>query len=388
MKASEDLSITPDAFKNAFSKLAAGVTVIAFDRDGRKHGFTATSLTPVSVDPPMALFCVGNGNDSHAHLKVQTAVGISILSKAQAELSGRFAGKTGAERYAGVATIERTPGIPLLSGAVAVMEGTITSTVPAGDHTIYLCQLNWAHADPDGVPLLYYARHYHKLAPLSPSASEEPCARTHRQAATAHNLVAVVASAAPSTRTAAAVHYVCRRARDLSPGLSADIVNLHELPLPLCDGRRPGDVASVSRVVARVEAATSVLLATPIYRGTFTAALKNLLDWLPLESLQAKRVGLIASGATSHHYLVIDQALRPLLAWFNASPIPGSVYLTKDDITADGCPSEATAANLDALARALIVEPASIAIAGPPPLQQQLSCWQLDEVRYRPPRPT
>ena len=52
---------------------------------------------------------------------------------------------------------------------------------------------------------------------------------------------------------------------------------------------------------------------------------------------------------------MIDMALRPLLAWFNAVLIPGSIYLTKDDISHDG-PSETTAANLDALAQALVAE--------------------------------
>jgi multimeric flavodoxin WrbA len=120
-------------------------------------------------------------------------------------------------------------------------------------------------------------------------------------------------------------------------------------------------------------AAKSVLLATPIYRGMFTAALKNLLDWLPLESLEGKRVGLIASGATPHHYLMIDLTLRPLLAWFNAAPIPGSVYLTKEHMSHEGHPCEATAARLDALAQALVAAPPVVGAVGPPALMRQLS---------------
>jgi FMN reductase len=194
----------------------------------------------------------------------------------------------------------------------------------------------------------------------------------------AGSLVAVIASAAPSVRTAGAIHYICRRAREIAPGLRADIINLNEMRLPLCDGRKPADVACVDKVVKTIGAASAVLLATPIYRGTYSAALKNLLDWLPLESLESKRVGLIASGTTPHHYLMIDMTLRPVLAWFNAALIPGSVYLTMNDVSEVGSPSEATALNLDALARALLAEAPSAAAAGPPALTRQLSARAVD----------
>ena len=253
------------------------------------------------------------------------------------------------------------------------MEGTITNLIPAGDHTIYLCQVTWAHADRDGAPLLFFSRHYHQLAPLPGPGIAGPGDSAQHQQATAGSLVGVIASAAPSTRTAAAVDYTCRRARALAPGLHTDIVNLQDVPLPMCDGRELADVPSVAKIVEKISAAKSVLLATPIYRGTFTAALKNLLDWLPLESLEGKRVGLIASGATPHHYLMIDLTLRPLLAWFNAAPIPGSVYLNREDMSHEGHPCEATAARLDALAQALVAAPPVVGAVGPPALMRQLS---------------
>jgi flavin reductase (DIM6/NTAB) family NADH-FMN oxidoreductase RutF/NAD(P)H-dependent FMN reductase len=380
MRPNGAVGVSPDTFKGAFSRLAAGVAVIGFERDGRYHGFTATSLTPVSVEPPIALFCVGNSNDSHPHLKHHTPVGISILSKAQSDLSSRFSAKVAADRYAGVPTIERTPGIPLLSGAVACLEATITDVIPTGDHTIYLCQVNWAQTDQGGSPLLYYSREYCQLRSLSPPDAE---GRPQSKGSTG-SLVAVIASAAPSVRTAAAIHYICRRAREMAPGLQTDIVNLNEARLPLCDGRKITDVVSVDKVVKTISAASVVVLATPIYRGTYSAALKNLLDWLPLESLEGKRVGLIASGTTPHHYLMIDMTLRPLLAWFNAVLIPGSVYLTRDDISHDGLPSETTAANLNALARALVTDIPRVGAAGPPALIRQLSLRLADRAAQSP----
>ena len=66
---------------------------------------------------------------------------------------------------------------------------------------------------------------------------------------------------------------------------------------------------------------------TPIFRATFTGALKNLLDLVPVEGLMGKLCGLLAMGASDHHYLAVDTQLRPVLAWFGAHPVPGGVYL-------------------------------------------------------------
>ena len=64
-----------------------------------------------------------------------------------------------------------------------------------------------------------------------------------------------------------------------------------------------------------------------MYRASFTGALKNLLDLTPLETLRAKPIGIVAMGASPHHYLGVDWHLRAVLAWFGALVAPTSVYL-------------------------------------------------------------
>jgi flavin reductase (DIM6/NTAB) family NADH-FMN oxidoreductase RutF len=156
--------LDPAEFKSVFSRLASSISVITFDVDGHLHGFTATSLTPVSLEPPMALFCVGNKNQSHAHLKSGLAVGLSILASGQTELSARFAGKAEPGGYADVPTITLPCGASILDGAVAGIGGVIDELVPVGDHTIYLCKLIASRVDPATEPLLYYARDYRFVA--------------------------------------------------------------------------------------------------------------------------------------------------------------------------------------------------------------------------------
>jgi FMN reductase len=111
-------------------------------------------------------------------------------------------------------------------------------------------------------------------------------------------------------------------------------------------------------------------MGTPVYRGSYTGALKNLLDHTPLEALMGKPVGLIATGATDHHYLAIDQELRTLLAWFNAFVVPGSVYVQGSHFQGEELTDERVRDHLRQLGESVVLLEARLRDApmGPPPL--------------------
>jgi FMN reductase len=140
-------------------------------------------------------------------------------------------------------------------------------------------------------------------------------------------LVAVVGAVTPPGRLTAAIQTAVdlASARD---GASASLLSLADFRLGFADGRPPerldDDTASI---VAALAGADCVLLASPVYRASFTGALKNLLDLTPLETLRAKPIGIVAMGASPHHYLGVDWHLRAVLAWFGALVAPTSVYL-------------------------------------------------------------
>jgi FMN reductase len=114
-----------------------------------------------------------------------------------------------------------------------------------------------------------------------------------------------------------------------------------------------------------------LVLASPVYRPSFTGARKNLLDHLPVEALMSKPCGIIAMGATAHHYLGVEWHLRDILTWFGAIVAPTGVYLSSQDFI-DGNLVERASADLAALADALIklrtVSPVSGKPLGPLPL--------------------
>src|SRR5260370_369784 len=65
-------------------------------------------------------------------------------------------------------------------------------------------------------------------------------------------------------------------------------IDLAERRIASADGRPPAELGDDTQAtVAAIAAADAVVLATPVYRGSMTGTLKNLLDHVPVEALAA-----------------------------------------------------------------------------------------------------
>lgn len=178
------------------------------------------------------------------------------------------------------------------------------------------------------------------------------------------SLTAVLGSVTPPGRLRRALAEGLGR---LDPAVARPrLVDLAEVRIALADGRAPDALGDdTAEVVEALASAEAVVLATPIYRGSLTGALKNLLDQTPVAALRDTPVAILAMGASDHHHLGAERHLRDVLAFFGALVVPTAGYLTGRDFT-DGVPSERAAAELDALLGAAIA--LARARRGTPPL--------------------
>ena len=173
-------------------------------------------------------------------------------------------------------------------------------------------------------------------------------------------LVAILGSATPPGRLRRAV----AEALDRATGLEVELIDLGERRIAAADGRAADTLGDDTQAtLTAIEHADAVLLATPVYRGSFTGTLKNLLDHVPVEALRDKPVAIVAMGATAHHHLGAERHLRDVLAWFGALTLPTAVYLESADFE-DGAPGPRAAQELDAA----IATAATLAVATPTPL--------------------
>lgn len=164
-------------------------------------------------------------------------------------------------------------------------------------------------------------------------------------------ITVLLGSVTPPGRLSSAMRGMVQRAE--SAGHAAQMVDLGALTVGFADGRPVEQLTDdTPKLVQAINEADAVVLATPVYRGTLTGALKNALDLLPIEALQGKPVGIIAMGATLHHYLGAESHLRDILAWFGAVTLPTGIYLSSADFQ-DGALTATAAAGLDEVVAAL-----------------------------------
>lgn len=89
--------------------------------------------------------------------------------------------------------------------------------------------------------------------------------------------------------------------------------------------------AAVERELAAVEQADVLIVATPVFRGSYTGLFKHFFDFIDQDALIDKPVLLAATGGSERHALVIDHQLRPLFSFFQARTLPVGVYATDQD---------------------------------------------------------
>jgi len=147
-------------YKDAWSKFASGVTVITtMETSGSVHGMTASSVTSVSLDPPLVLVVVGEERQSHELIENNGRFGISILRNDQVDIAIHFATPPEERDSISESNITSLGQSQVISGAIASMDCLVTDAYKAGDHTIFLgnvCAIQLGKGDP----LVWFQREF------------------------------------------------------------------------------------------------------------------------------------------------------------------------------------------------------------------------------------
>lgn len=81
-----------------------------------------------------------------------------------------------------------------------------------------------------------------------------------------------------------------------------------------------------------VEEAAAVIIASPVYKASYTGVLKTYIDLLPQKGLEGKLVLPLFIGGTLAHLLSIDYSLKPVLASMGARHFIRGVYATDNQV--------------------------------------------------------
>ena len=145
-------------FRHAMRRLAATVTLVTTnDADGQRYGMLATSVTSVTMEPPMLLVCVSRSAHIHPALMARKRMCINVLLDEQAELVRAFSSSLPHdERFANVDCENHTTfGLPYLRDAQALFFCEIDQLVEAGTHSVVLARVLESRAIDAVRPMVY-----------------------------------------------------------------------------------------------------------------------------------------------------------------------------------------------------------------------------------------
>ncbi|HEV7961423.1 MAG TPA: flavin reductase family protein [Actinoplanes sp.] len=161
-----DTAVDAELFRALLRRHAAAVVVVTAPGEP-PAGFTATSFTSVSLDPPLVSFCLAGTASAWPAVANADVVAVHVLGPHQVHVARTFA-TSGIDRFAAHGAWSPGPdGVPLLDDVLARLVCRVARRIQAGDHTIVLATpvTGQLHADDTATPLVYHNGGYVHLGP-------------------------------------------------------------------------------------------------------------------------------------------------------------------------------------------------------------------------------
>jgi flavin reductase (DIM6/NTAB) family NADH-FMN oxidoreductase RutF len=153
------MSVTQEQFRAALGSFASGVTVVTTkDAHGALLGITVSAFCSVSLDPPMVLICIEKTAGSHYAFEESNVFVVNVLREGESAKSELFASLKD-DKFRDLNFKPGIDGVPILDGALAVLECRVKFSYHGGDHSIFVGEVENVKVD-NGQPLLYFRSHY------------------------------------------------------------------------------------------------------------------------------------------------------------------------------------------------------------------------------------
>ena len=145
-----------DELREVMRRFPAPVAVVTAALEGERFGLTVGSLVSLSLQPPLVGISIGKESSSHEPIRRAEGWAASLLSGAQVNVAQHFArsGIPPVALWNGVDVRDGSRG-PLVSGALAWLECRTSSEHDAGDHTIFVGEVESTELGTPGSGLVY-----------------------------------------------------------------------------------------------------------------------------------------------------------------------------------------------------------------------------------------
>ena len=157
-------NIDSAAFRQMMGCFATGVAVVTGCNDELgPFGLTINSLTSVSLDPPLILFCLDKDAALYKHFLCVETFAINFLSHGQEEISRHFASR---HHHAKPKSLwdKSQQDCPILRGTLGWMVCRTHAKHKGGDHTIFVGETTSLYKRAGTQePLIYFHGRYRDL---------------------------------------------------------------------------------------------------------------------------------------------------------------------------------------------------------------------------------
>ena len=158
--------VDSELFRQAWGRFATGVSVVtSIESGGDVHGMTAQGICSVSMEPLLALVCIGHNRHSHEHISESRRFCINILNVDQQGIAEHFAmppERRDASLDIPLSFTER--GAAIIDDSLASLDCRVVADHVAGDHTIFIGEVDEIRLTDGGDPLMYYQSEFGRLA--------------------------------------------------------------------------------------------------------------------------------------------------------------------------------------------------------------------------------
>lgn len=167
------MPVSDQLLRSALGCYTTGVTVVTFlDARGRPRGFTASSFTSVSLDPPLLLVCVNKQSRSLPDIRAAGAFAINILTADQSQEARRFASAAD-DRFGETSWVVGISGAPRLTSFKAMLDCSLHHVFSAGDHEIIFGAILDVVVHPQLEPLVYSRGSFGRFVSPSDAAAAQ-----------------------------------------------------------------------------------------------------------------------------------------------------------------------------------------------------------------------
>ena len=148
--------------RELFRRWPTGVSVVVAEGRGRRAGLTVNSLVSLSLEPPLVGISLALSASLYEVLRDAGEWAVSLLAADQGRLAQHFARSVPPiVLWDGIDVREDDP--RLLAGAVGWFQARTVEEIAAGDHTVFIGEVERLEHGPGNGALVYFGREYQSI---------------------------------------------------------------------------------------------------------------------------------------------------------------------------------------------------------------------------------